>query len=301
MHPIEVHRPLNSMFPEIVRAMRPHQWLKNILVALPAIAAHNHTLETLIALVLAFVVYSLCASAVYVINDLVDQANDRGHPRKKHRPFAAGTLTPAFGICLAAGLFLISLAGSLALPTSFVITLILYSALSLVYTFYLKRFLMIDVVALACLYGFRVIAGAGATGVVLSEWLIVFCVFFFLSLALVKRAAELKASLLDSRSTLPGRGYRSEDFYTVQALAGAAGFVSVLVLGLYLKSETVKELYSHPNLLWGVGVILIFWIGRTILLAGRGEMHDDPVNYAVTDRVSVISIILAGIIILFST
>jgi 4-hydroxybenzoate polyprenyltransferase len=301
MRQMDIRRPLNSRLFEIARSMRPYQWLKNVLVALPAIAAHNYMLEATRALVLAFVVFSLCASAVYVINDLIDQENDRTHPRKKHRPFAAGTLTPALGVCLAAGLFLVSLAGALTLPAAFFGTLIFYSALSLAYTFYLKRFVMIDVVVLACLYGFRVIAGAAATGVVLSAWLIVFCVFFFLSLALVKRAAELKASLIEAKSTLAGRGYRPEDFYTVQALAGSAGFVSVLVLGLYLNSETVKQLYRHPNLLWGVGVILIFWIGRAILLAGRGEIHDDPVTYAITDRISVITIFLAAIVILLST
>jgi 4-hydroxybenzoate polyprenyltransferase len=174
-----------------------------------------------------------------------------------------------------------------------------YFALSLSYSTYLKQFLMIDVVVLACLYGLRVVAGGVAVGISLSEWLVAFCVFFFVSLALVKRSSEIKTAVV-AGSQLSGRGYKIEDLPVVLALAGAAGFVSVLVLALYLDSENVRAIYSHPTMLWGVGLILVFWIGRVVLIAGRGDMHDDPVVFAVTDRISLLSAIAAAVILVVS-
>jgi 4-hydroxybenzoate polyprenyltransferase len=175
-----------------------------------------------------------------------------------------------------------------------------YFALTLGYSIYIKRLLMMDVVVLACLYGLRVIAGGVAVSITLSPWLIGFCIFFFLSLALVKRIAELKTVPTEPSTPLAGRGYRLEDLHAVQSLAAAAGFVSVLVFVLYLNSEAVKALYTQPTALWSVGLILIFWIGRIVLIAGRGEMHDDPVVFAIRDTTSLIAGVLVFLVLILS-
>ncbi|MGI9404455.1 MAG: UbiA family prenyltransferase [Hyphomicrobium sp.] len=279
-----------------LRALRPHQWLKNVLVAVPAIAAHRVSNETIGNVLLAFVAFSLCASAVYVINDLIDREHDRKHPRKRNRPFASWALTPGFGVGLAVALLAGALGISFFLPQAFLLVLCGYFILTLAYSVYLKRFLMLDVLVLACLYGIRVVAGGVAAAVPISEWLIAFCVFFFLSLALVKRTAELKDSPQETDAQLPGRAYRAEDAQALQALAGAAGLVSVLVLALYVSSPQVQTLYSHPVGIWGVGLVLVVWIGRVILITGRGQMHDDPVIFAATDRASLVLVLTAAVI-----
>jgi len=291
---------LGSPLGDALRALRPHQWLKNVLIGVPAIAAHQTALEPIGQLLLAAIVFSLCASAGYVLNDLFDREHDRKHPRKKNRPFAAGALSPIFGAILSIGLLIAALTISIVLlPRSFSAVLCGYFALTLFYSAYLKQLLMIDVVVLACLYGLRVVAGGVAIGIPLSEWLIAFCIFFFISLALVKRSAEIK-SALEVSTQLPGRGYKTEDLPIVLALAGASGFVSVLVLALYLDSENVRAMYSHPTALWGVGLVLVFWIGRVVLIAGRGDMHDDPVVFAVTDKISLLSAMAAGAVLILS-
>jgi 4-hydroxybenzoate polyprenyltransferase len=288
-------------FTSVLRALRPHQWLKNVLIALPVIAAHQTAAQALAQLAIAAAAFCLCASAGYVLNDILDRDHDRKHPRKRNRPFSSGMLSPGFGVALCAALLVGAFAASIALPRGFTIVLAGYFALTVAYSAFLKKFLMIDVVVLASLYGLRVVAGGAATGVPLSEWMIAFCVFFFVSLALVKRTAEIKGTANDSGAHLPGRGYRAEDLPVVLALASAAGFVSILILALYLDSENVRALYRYPFALWGVGLILIFWIGRVILLAARGEMHDDPVVFAVTDPNSIVSIVGAGIMVVLSS
>jgi 4-hydroxybenzoate polyprenyltransferase len=288
-------------FRDMIRALRPHQWLKNVLVSVPAIAAHNLGLKTIGGVLLAFVAYSLCASASYILNDLLDLEYDRSHRSKKNRPIAAGRLTWVEGVTLATCLLAGSLLIALTLPGPFLLILCMYCVLAIAYSVYLKRLLMVDVVVLASLYGVRVVAGGAAVKIRLSEWLIGFCVFLFLSLALVKRVTELRNLSNEACSELAGRGYRIEDLNPLQALASAAGFVSVLVLSLYLNSEEVRVLYRYPEALWGVALILVFWIGRVILITGRGEMHDDPVVFALTDKVSLISALVAAFLLLLAT
>jgi 4-hydroxybenzoate polyprenyltransferase len=278
------------------RALRPHQWLKNILIAVPAIAAHRFSIETIGKVLLAFVAFSLAASAAYVINDIIDREHDRKHPRKRNRPFASGALTPGFGVGLTVALLAGAVGISFYLPQAFLLVLCGYLILTLAYSVYLKRFLMLDVAVLACLYGMRVVAGGVAAAVPLSVWIIAFCVFFFLFLALVKRTAELKVLPQETDALLAGRAYRVGDIQALQALAGAAGLVSVLVLALYLGSPEVRALYSHPVGFWGVGLVLIVWIGRVILITGRGHMHDDPVIFAATDRASLVLVLAAAVI-----
>jgi 4-hydroxybenzoate polyprenyltransferase len=269
-----------------LRAMRPHQWLKNSLIALPAIAGHDFSFAALFAVLIAFASFNLGASSVYLVNDMLDLPHDRAHPEKCRRPFAAGTLPLSHGIVLLAVAAVLSIGLAFLLPWKFLAMLGGYFGLAMAYAFYLKRKLMIDVVALAALYGIRVLAGGAATGIALSHWLIAFSFFVFLSLALVKRAAEMMALPTTSVTKVEGRGYRRTDLATITSLTSASGFVAVLVLALYINSPEIVSHYSRPELLWGVCIILTYWLGRVCFLAGRGEMNQDPIAFAATDWIS---------------
>ena len=272
-----------------VRALRPHQWLKNALVALPTFAAHDFSAGGLSRVLLALVSFSLAASTVYLVNDMLDLHHDRAHSQKRHRPLAAGLIPLSHGVGLLGVTAALSVALALLLPRTFTMVLGTYFVLSVSYSLYLKRKLMIDVVTLAALYGSRVLAGGAVTGIALSHWLVGFCFFIFLSLALVKRTAEMIALPAANNVNIKGRGYRREDLQTIPALTAASGFISVLVLALYIASTEVSALYRYPELLWGVCVILVYWLGRIYFLAGRGEMHQDPVIFAATDRISLLA------------
>jgi 4-hydroxybenzoate polyprenyltransferase/phosphoserine phosphatase len=271
-----------------IRVMRPHQWIKNLLVFVPLIAAHKVTeLPLLGQVVAAFVAFSLCASAVYVLNDLLDVQNDRRHPRKRYRPFAAAALPVPFGFVMAALLLTLSFAIAWATqPSLFLALLGGYLALTTAYSFVLKTAPVLDVVVLASLYALRLLAGGVAVSIVLSEWLLLFALFLFLSLALVKRYTELKAmTTLDDRP-LAGRGYQAEDASLLQAAGICSGFIAVLVLALYINSRDVTVLYTHPRVLWGLCIVLLFWITRMWFRAHRGSMDDDPIVGAVRDPTS---------------
>lgn len=279
-----------------LRALRPHQWLKNLLVFLPALAAHDLAPATLAAALLAFLAFSLVASGVYVLNDLLDLAADRAHPRKRRRPFASGAVPIAQGGPMAAGLLLAGLlAGAATGSAAFLGTLLLYWLLTLAYSLVLKRRLVIDICALAGLYTLRVMAGGAATGLPLSPWLVAFSIFVFLALAAVKRQAELVDGLASGRDRAAGRAYRSEDLPVVATMALAAGYVAVLVLALYVDSVQAGGLYGRPELLWGACPVLLYWLSRMVMLAHRGQMHDDPVVFAVQDGVSrICGLAIAG-------
>lgn len=279
-----------------LRAMRAHQWLKNLLVFLPALADHSLDGATLAASVLAFLAFCLCASSVYLLNDLVDLPSDRAHPSKKARPFASGRIPLAHGLGLIPALLAAAVLVSLALPVEFVAVLGAYWGITLLYSLTLKRRLVVDVLTLAGLYTLRVLAGAAATGILVSEWLLAFSMFLFLCLALIKRYSELVERLRSHKGKPAGRAYVTDDTPMVGALAGASGFVSVLVLALYIASPDVDRLYPHPQLLWAIGILLLYWVSRVLMLAHRGEVHDDPVVFAVKDRVSLMIVALMGLI-----
>ncbi len=286
---------LPTPLPATLRAIRPHQWAKNLLVFLPLVAGHKFSAEALLLAFNAFVAFSLCASSVYVTNDLADIAHDRAHPRKRLRPFASGALSVPYGYALAAVLLACSVAFALTAPAGFMWVLGAYYALTLTYSFGLKRKLMVDVVVLACLYGVRIVAGGAAVDVPLSEWLIAFCLFLFLSLALIKRSAELVGLPNDEHTrAAPGRGYRRGDLPVVQIMAAVSGFVAVLVLALYLASPQVARLYKEPMFLWGLCILLVCWLGRAFILTARGEMHDDPLIFAMRDPMSLVAVPAAG-------
>ena len=276
----------DGRFLAVNRALRTYQWVKNVLLFVPMLMAHSVADASLwIQVTLGFFAFSFAASFGYVVNDLADRDADRQHPAKRHRPFASGALSPAFGYALAPVLLVAAFALSwVALPPAFLIALSAYTVTTVAYSFALKQQPVTDVIVLAGLYTLRILAGGAATGIVVSEWLLAFSMFFFLSLALLKRFAELKRLAVEPERSLHGRGYRGEDLSLLRNIGATAGYLSVLVLALYVTSPEVVELYDRPNLLWLVAVLLLHWITRVWLLAGRGAIDDDPILFAVKDK-----------------
>ena len=284
-----------------LRALRPHQWAKNLLVFIPLITAHRWAdVGGLVSAMWAFVAFSLVASSAYIVNDLLDLAADRAHPRKRARPFASGQLGIPEGVGLAAGCIVAALGIVAMLPPLFGFALLAYFALTLVYTFVLKRVAMLDAVALATLYALRLIAGTFAIHALLSFWLIAFAMFVFFSLALLKRYAELAATD-GGAETLPGRGYAQRDAQVVLAVGAASAMVSGLVLALYINGEAAKNLYSHPEMLWLLCPMLLYWMSRAWLIGARGQMHDDPVLFAVRDPASYVVAVAGGTVLFLAT
>ena len=268
-----------------LRAMRPHQWLKNILVFLPMFAAHDTS--NFGAAVAGFVAFCLLASSVYLLNDLVDLPADRAHPRKRLRPFAAGTIPILRGAVLA--VLLLAGAGVIAVfftPPAFLAVLVLYYVSTFVYSLWLKRKLIVDVLTLTGLYTLRIIAGAAACNLMLSPWMLGFSMFLFFALAAVKRQAELTDQLRDGRDKTAGRAYLTEDLPVLRGMGLSAGYAAVLVFALYINSEQVRPLYSTPEVLWLICPLLLYWISRMVMMTHRGHMTDDPIVYTARDRVS---------------
>lgn len=279
----------------VARALRVHQWAKNVLIFLPLLAGHVMAAETWLRAVIAFAAFSLCASSVYVMNDVLDLPHDRAHPRKRRRPFASGALDPARAPPLILTLLAGAIGLTLGLPGRFGLVLALYYACTLAYSLGLKRLPIWDVIMLACLYALRVLAGGAATGVEISPWLLAFSLFLFFSLAVVKRLTELVLRAGEAR--LSGRGYGAEDMGMLRSMAASSGYMAVLVIALYADSPAVRRLYPTPLALWGLCPLLLAWISRVLMLANRGEMHDDPVVFALRDRVSIaIGVACAGVI-----
>lgn len=283
----EVIRDQPPRLRSILRAMRLHQWAKNALIFVPLATSHQVLDgQLLLAAGVAFLAFGLCASGVYLLNDLVDLRDDRQHPVKRLRPLASGALPVKWGALLAPGLVFAGLLAGLLLSPLFLLVLVGYLALTSLYSFYLKRLVLVDVITLAMLYTARIIAGAVACGLTLTFWILAFSVFIFLSLALVKRYTELAESDIREKETLSGRGYRAGDLQLLTALGAASGYLSVLVLALYIQDPGTAELYSRPALIWLACPILLYWVSRTWLLTHRGQMNDDPVVFALKDRAS---------------
>ncbi|MFC0711980.1 UbiA family prenyltransferase [Azorhizophilus paspali] len=273
------------------RALRLHQWAKNVLVFVPLLAAHQLTNPALLWNgILAFLLFGLCASSVYLLNDLLDLADDRHHHSKRNRPFAAGRLSIKSGLVAFPVLLLTAFTGALwLLPWQFTGALGIYYVLTLAYSLALKRYMAVDVIALALLYTIRIIAGAMAFGLEMTFWMLAFSMFIFLSLALVKRYAELHEAKKKGRTEKTrGRGYYPSDLEMISSLGAAAGYLAVMVLALYIHDQTTIRLYAHPHVMWLACPLLLFWVSRVWMLAHRGEMHDDPVVFAVKDRASLV-------------
>lgn len=275
-----------------LKGLRPYQWLKNLLVFVPLIAAHQFTNLPLIGLcLLAFALFSLAASGGYMLNDLLDLESDRYHPRKRLRPLASGELPIRVGILAMPLLLLLALGVSgFLLPVRFTLCLAFYITLTVAYSQYLKRVAAVDTIVLTGLYTIRILAGSFACGIMPSFWMLAFSMFLFLSLAMVKRYTEL----LDARAKgisgqTKGRGYFPADLEIIASLGVSSGYMSVLVLALYIQDAKTVLLYHNPTLIWLACPILLFWFSRLWMIAHRGEMHDDPLLFAIRDRASLIS------------
>jgi 4-hydroxybenzoate polyprenyltransferase len=286
-----------------LKAIRLHQWAKNILIFLPLLLAHRWNVGLIAGTLVAFVSFGLCASATYIVNDLLDLEADRKHVKKRRRPFAAGDLSAIRGVVVVA-LFLVSSfalafflpdiitaidpAQTLYAPHSFLMWLAIYAVTTSAYSFSLKRMVLVDVIVLSGLYTIRIIAGAAATGITISPWLAAFSIFFFLSLAFVKRFAELEGLRLRGAAPANGRGYLIADIEQLRSFGSASGYVSVFVLTQYISGLNAEPLYAHTTRLWLLLPVLLLWISRLWLLASRGELDEDPVVYAITDKRSLI-------------
>jgi 4-hydroxybenzoate polyprenyltransferase/phosphoserine phosphatase len=285
-HPqVELLVPAGPRLYPLLKAVRCHQWLKNLLIFAPLVTAQQLlNPSALLASLLAFWAFSLCASAVYLLNDLLDLASDRGHPRKRRRPFAAGDLPLAHGFALIPLLLLAGVGMAALVSPQFLAVLGVYLALTTTYSFKLKEIALVDVILLAGLYTLRVVGGAAAIAVMPSFWLLAFSMFLFLGLALVKRCAELLVVREQARTSSRGRDYRVTDMHYLQSMGSASSYLAVLVIALYINSPDVVSQYTHPQMLWLICPLLLYWVSRMWLKAGRGEMHDDPLVFAVRDR-----------------
>lgn len=284
-----------------IRALRPHQWAKNVLLFVPLLAAHRAgDLTATGGAVLAYVAFCLCASSVYVLNDMLDLKSDRAHPRKSRRPFASGDLPLRVGFFLVPALLAVAIVVAATLSLQFLLALAAYYTLTTAYSLSLKGVILVDAIALAGLYALRIVAGATAVGVPLSFWLLLFSVFLFLSLAMVKRYAELDSLRRRGQLQAAGRDYDVDDLPMLESVGISAGYVSVLVLALYVNSPGTLLLYRRPEVLWGLCVVLLYWITRIWMKTHRGKMHDDPVVFAMRDRVSLATGLLAACVIGFA-
>lgn len=274
-----------SKLKSFIRAIRVHQWLKNSLIFVPLVLSHEFANpELILQAVLAFIAFSICASSVYLLNDLLDLPSDRQHPTKYRRPFAAGDLSLLAGIFGVVGFALLAFGIALLLPVGFLLVLAAYYVLTLAYSAVLKRAALVDVLVLASLYTMRLIAGAAAIEVEATFWLLSFSMFTFLSLALIKRYSELLVQISLGKERLAGRGYREIDLESLSQMGAASGYLAVMVLALYIDSDQVQETFRLPQALWLLCPMMLYWISRLWLLTRRGEMHDDPIVFTIEDR-----------------
>lgn len=284
----------------LIKALRPHQWVKNFIIFVPLLTSHSFGDTKLVVNALfAFAAFCFCASGVYVLNDLLDLESDRQHDSKKRRPFASGQLPLPYGLIAAPILLALSAGVALYLSWQFVAVMALYFILTTSYSWRVKQIALLDVFFLAGLYTIRLVAGHAATQIKYSFWLLAFSMFIFLSLALVKRFTELKMLRQQNRHDSKGRGYVASDLELVAMLGIANGFLAVLVMALYVNSPEVQNenLYENAKLLLLVCPLLLFWISRVWLIAHRGQMHDDPIVFALKDRVSyLIGALTLGIV-----
>lgn len=270
-------------------ALRLHQWSKNILVFVPLLTSHQFSPANIGYAALAFLAFSLCASAAYLLNDVIDLEADRAHPSKRLRAIASGRLSTTAALTAIPLLAIGAFSAAFAVSPAFAVVLLGYAIVTAGYSLYLKRRLMLDIVALAILYTIRIVGGAVAIDVILSEWLLIFSIFVFTSLALIKRYAELAMRKAAQLPDATNRDYRIDDMTIVGALAAAAGMNAITVVSLYLSSPAVSTLYHRPGLLWLLDPLLIYWIARALLMAHRQQMHDDPIVFAFSDRPSQIT------------
>ncbi|CAG9932808.1 UbiA family prenyltransferase [Candidatus Nitrotoga arctica] len=287
-----------------IKQLRLHQWVKNALLFVPLLASHRvGELDLLVYGMLAFVFFGLCASSVYLLNDLLDIEDDRQHPSKRLRPLASGMVPIKAALLVFPALLLGAFAGAAwLLPWKFTLTLASYYALTLAYSLVLKRIMTVDVITLAMLYTMRIVAGTFAFDVSLTFWMLAFSMFLFLSLAMVKRYGELRESRSKGKTELThGRGYYPGDLEMISSQGVASGYLAVMVLALYIQDQNTLALYHHPQVIWLACPLLLYWITRIWMIAHRGWMHDDPVVFAMKDRNSLLLGVLFAVVFWFAT
>lgn len=299
--------PIEREFPRInpsgivwLRALRVHQWLKNLLLFVPLLTTFSFfDASKLATTIVAFFAFSLAASATYVVNDLWDIENDRSHPRKRNRPFANASITIPTGITVAAGALIVALMLAAFISNGFLLMLLLYITLTSAYSWVLKEYVLIDVLTLSLLYTLRILAGAVAIGALTSSWLLAFSVFIFFSLALVKRCSELVSLGQLGGEAARGRDYRVTDLIVLWPLGIGAALCAVVVFGLFISAAETQARYVSAQLLWFVAIGLIYWLARLWIKTARGEMHDDPLVFALKDsgsRMTILAMILATLV-----
>jgi len=301
IHAVQCFQDKQPVLRSILKAIRTHQWAKNILLILPLLLSHKLSWQTIAPAIEAFFCFSFVASANYLVNDLLDIESDRQHLKKRLRPFAAGDLSVFTGLAMA--LLLIAAACVLLphLPGVFALWLLAYAVTTSAYSFYLKRVPLVDVLVLSGLYTLRMLAGGAATATTISPWLSSFAVFLFLSLAMVKRFSEL-ANLLERGGTnTHGRGYMVTDLEQIRAFGTASAYAAVVVFSLYISRPDVDALYRHANRLWLIVPLMIYWLSRVWLLASRGELDEDPVIFAIRDRISLAIGVFVAVLAAFAT
>ena len=276
----------------IIKTLRLHQWVKNVLIFIPFVASHQ-VISIAISekLLLYFLSFSLCASACYIVNDLFDIKNDKKHFSKKYRPIASGKLSKQTGLIIAIVLLILSffIAKNFG-ENNFLLILVIYFVLSFFYSAFLKRFILIDVIGLTTLYTLRIFAGSQIGNIKISFWLIVFSIFFFLSLAFLKRYNEISKKKNDTKS--PGRGYYGSDKLLIKLLGVNSGYMSILVLALYLNSEIINILYKTPEYMWVAVITFLSWINWIWIKSSRNQVHHDPILFVLKDAFSILAFIL---------
>jgi 4-hydroxybenzoate polyprenyltransferase len=301
LHPVQTFRDQKPLLPAVVKAIRAHQWTKNVLLFVPLLLSHLVSLRTMIPAMEAFVCFSFIASANYLVNDLLDIESDRHHLKKRFRPFAAGDLSVSAGLGIALLLVAASCALLPRLPAAFGLWLLVYAATTSAYSFYLKRIPLVDVLVLSGLYTLRMLAGGAATGTDISPWLSSLAIFLFLSLAMVKRFSELANLRERGVSNSHGRGYLVADLEQIRAFGTSSAYAAVVVFSLYISRPDVYALYRHPGRLWLIVPLMLYWLNRVWLLASRGDLDEDPVVFAIRDRVSLALAAGTAILAVFAT
>lgn len=281
----------NLIFTYIFKIIRPHQWVKNILVFVPMLMSHSFSMNNFILSTKAFIIFSLVASSIYVINDIVDIKSDQKHPYKRNRPLAAGLININQCKYIIIFLLLFSIFFLIGVNKDFLILIILYFIISNLYTFFFKKYVIIDLLILASLYTIRIIGGGFITGISISIWLLSFSIFFFLSLAAIKRQIEIINFKKNKKVKITGRGYIVNDQKIINMIALYSGYTSILILVLYINSPQVISLYSSPNILWGMCLIMLFWISRIMFMSSKKKIEDDPIVYAIKDKISYICLL----------
>lgn len=283
-----------------LKELRVHQSLKNLLLFLPLLAAHDFgNARSVLLLIAGFIAFTFMASSVYLLNDLLDLRSDRMHARKSQRPLAAGLILPLHALGVSALLAVVALAAALAIGIPFFVVLVGYAVLTCLYSFWLKRVTLVDVVVLAMLYMVRILAGAVISGISLSFWFTGVALFLFVSLALVKRYTELSRPVApDAHHALPGRGYVRSDAAVVLPLGIGAGMAVLLLMAIYLQSDAVARLYPSGVFLWLVIPAMFYWIANIWIQAGRGAMHDDPIIFALRNPASLIAAAIIALLFL---